>query len=1233
MGVKSLWTLLTPVGRPVMLENMEGKTVAIDSSIWIYQFQATMRAKDGRTLVNAHVLGFLRRLCKLLFYGMKPVFVFDGGAPALKRSTLNERRKKKSGAAASHVKLAEKLLAAQMRREALKHVKGPQSSKGKSKVPTGPVELNDDTVYLEDLDSSMPKTPAPKKKTQEPKSSGKKKFYDHDPYKLPEVNLEEQVAKVTRSTAPDPRLATEEELQAFIEEMRPEDFDVTSPAFRELPTEVQYEIVGDLRLKSRQTSYTRLQQMLRAAPTPLDFSKQQIKQLQQRNTLTQQLLMTTDSIGKAHISIPVRIASERNKEYVLVKNDGAEGGWVLGIRDTGTREKPIVIDHDENHGDEDDEEDDMEEVDIPTTDVDPDLRSYQRKMALSAIANRGTPKKLPSSSTDTKRQANQNIPLFDMEDEDEDRTVHQAIDLSGEDENEDVAFAIQQSYDQSKAAWPSTSIDPTVDDEGLAFALQVSLDQSRSNLERKARLDALFTLDEEPVATSSKAAQEPSSMDTSFGKPFLLLGSRPGFQVTALKNMSGLVERPSVTSSIGSDADASVQKLGTDQKPSRTASVSKENTLSVESSAQAAVAVSNEKMREVSSMEDDTLEHPGMRNASSSRPDHAVEKTPPTTAEDPKIDGSPQVAKSHLLDSEDEMEEVLPVVGPPVKFKNSESVVQRSEVTPVSDSDDDMEEVLPTIPSADNLGPSKASDDLYANGRDHVNTDSRIHQDLARISKEEATIIPPSALAHETSIPTSRSPSPDEFSRREGSPRAPSPAEDWDAAQEIDPVAEEGEFARFVSQVKGRDIDDVRREIDDEIRTLDQQRKNAMRDSEDVTQQMITQIMMMLRLFGIPYITAPMEAEAQCAKLVSLGLVDGIITDDSDVFLFGGQRVFKNMFNQSKTVECFLLGDLSRELGLDQGTLIRLAYLLGSDYVEGLPGVGPVVAMELLKEFPGDNGLHKFKDWWQKVQTGKDKEDDNTSAFRKSFKKKFKDLYLPPEWPNPAVRDAYYHPTVDESEEPFKWGLPDLDALREFLREELGWQQSKVDDLLSPIIRKMGKRKQTSTANKQGNLNDFFDVSGGSGTYAPRKRQAYASKRLQHVVSEFRKEKKRKSSLSSPTPTPGPGATEEEEAEPAVPRKRARKAVTAGTSKGRSRGNQKEVKSARKTRGRKSKGKGKEKETEDEGDLSEISDEDVFEPGANAEATGGEDPPALAINLRPRPKPRPAYKSAVDNAR
>jgi DNA excision repair protein ERCC-5 len=115
-----------------------------------------------------------------------------------------------------------------------------------------------------------------------------------------------------------------------------------------------------------------------------------------------------------------------------------------------------------------------------------------------------------------------------------------------------------------------------------------------------------------------------------------------------------------------------------------------------------------------------------------------------------------------------------------------------------------------------------------------------------------------------------------------------------------------------------------------------------------------------------------MEAEAQCAKLAELGLVDGVITDDNDVFLFGASQCFKNLFNDAKYVECFLSSDLERELSLSRERLITLAYLLGSDYTIGLPHVGPIVAMELMASFPGPRGLMDFKRWWLDVQHGKD---------------------------------------------------------------------------------------------------------------------------------------------------------------------------------------------------------------------------------------------------------------------
>lgn len=81
-----------------------------DASIWIIQFMKAMRDENGDMVRNAHLLGFFRRICKLLFLRIKPVFVFDGGTPLLKRRTVIARRKQRESAQFKIRKTAEKLL-------------------------------------------------------------------------------------------------------------------------------------------------------------------------------------------------------------------------------------------------------------------------------------------------------------------------------------------------------------------------------------------------------------------------------------------------------------------------------------------------------------------------------------------------------------------------------------------------------------------------------------------------------------------------------------------------------------------------------------------------------------------------------------------------------------------------------------------------------------------------------------------------------------------------------------------------------------------------------------------------------------------------------------------------------------------------------------------------------------------------------------------------------------------
>src|ERR1700684_3872188 len=97
MGVTGLWTVVQPCARPIKIEALNKKRLAVDASIWIYQFLKAVREGDGDQRRSSHVVGFFRRICKLLFIGIRPVFVFDGGAPALKRATINARKRRREG--------------------------------------------------------------------------------------------------------------------------------------------------------------------------------------------------------------------------------------------------------------------------------------------------------------------------------------------------------------------------------------------------------------------------------------------------------------------------------------------------------------------------------------------------------------------------------------------------------------------------------------------------------------------------------------------------------------------------------------------------------------------------------------------------------------------------------------------------------------------------------------------------------------------------------------------------------------------------------------------------------------------------------------------------------------------------------------------------------------------------------------------------------------------------------
>src|SRR3989338_7500310 len=85
------------VKEEINLADLSGKIIAIDSMNMLYQFITTIRGPNGTMLtdnngnVTSHLIGLFNRTVTFLEHGIKPIFIFDGKAPEIKRKTWEKR--------------------------------------------------------------------------------------------------------------------------------------------------------------------------------------------------------------------------------------------------------------------------------------------------------------------------------------------------------------------------------------------------------------------------------------------------------------------------------------------------------------------------------------------------------------------------------------------------------------------------------------------------------------------------------------------------------------------------------------------------------------------------------------------------------------------------------------------------------------------------------------------------------------------------------------------------------------------------------------------------------------------------------------------------------------------------------------------------------------------------------------------------------------------------------------
>ena len=251
-------------------------------------------------------------------------------------------------------------------------------------------------------------------------------------------------------------------------------------------------------------------------------------------------------------------------------------------------------------------------------------------------------------------------------------------------------------------------------------------------------------------------------------------------------------------------------------------------------------------------------------------------------------------------------------------------------------------------------------------------------------------------------------------------------------------------------QLKSKTLEErVEKKKEAEVKWKEAVAKGDLRDAwakavqtSRLTKSMAEDSKKLLNYMGIPWVQAPSEGEAQAAYMTQAGDVWASASQDYDSLLFGSSRLVRNLTITGKKFlrktpgyyklkpELIKLDETLRELDLTREQLVDMCILMGTDYNEGVKGIGPVKAYKLIKKY---GTLERVLEG-ESISLGADID---------------------------AIRNIFLNPPATADYE-LKWEDVDEDGLIEFLVEERGFQRERVKKAIERLRRARIKGKQST---------------------------------------------------------------------------------------------------------------------------------------------------------------------------
>jgi flap endonuclease-1 len=186
--------------------------------------------------------------------------------------------------------------------------------------------------------------------------------------------------------------------------------------------------------------------------------------------------------------------------------------------------------------------------------------------------------------------------------------------------------------------------------------------------------------------------------------------------------------------------------------------------------------------------------------------------------------------------------------------------------------------------------------------------------------------------------------------------------------------------------------------------------------SSRINPGMISDAKRLLEYMGVPYIQAPSEGEAQASYIVINGDAYCAASQDYDSLLFGSKILVRNLAAK-RNPEMIDLDSGLAKLGINREQLIDMAILVGTDFNDGVKGIGPKTALRLVKKH------------------------ESIERVLSDIHKEIEDLEL--------IKDFFLHPDITSYD--IKWHSPEEEKILEFLCEGHGFSEDRIKKALNLI--------------------------------------------------------------------------------------------------------------------------------------------------------------------------------------